>query len=202
MADAFEKTNWGWEFSQQQQKVGEWLEYQLNRLNFNTPKSPGGWSIDQSLLEKVLNFLFWLLVAAFVAWVVWRLWREFGSDVYRWLTRNRNFTDTPAKNTADELSVSEYLGRSQELYRQGNYGEACRCLYLAMLHQLHEKAILPHKRSRTDGEYLQLLRLSVTPMRPYETLITTHEELCFGDRQISGENYQQCQQAYQEIADG
>ena len=85
------------------------------------------------------------------------------------------------------------------MYRQGNYSEACRCLYIATLQQLHEKKILRHKSSRTDGEYLQLLQLSVTPIQPYETLITTHEQLCFNNTEVQEENYQQCQQAYREI---
>ncbi|MFM5979866.1 MAG: DUF4129 domain-containing protein, partial [Sphaerospermopsis kisseleviana] len=40
---------------------------------------------------------------------------------------------------------------------------------------------------------------SVTPVQPYETLITTHEQLCFGNNEILAENYQQCHQAYQEL---
>ncbi|MHC5725198.1 MAG: DUF4129 domain-containing protein, partial [Nostoc sp.] len=40
----------------------------------------------------------------------------------------------------------------------------------------------------------------VTPIQPYETLITTHEQLCFGNAEILPDNYQQCRQAYREIS--
>jgi hypothetical protein len=197
--DAFEKTSWGWQDSQFRQKVGEWLEYQLSGFNQTLPEFPAGWSLD-SWVISLLKFLFWLLVALFLAWVGWRLWQEFSPYLYSKLAAMNNFNTSASKATDNELSVAKFLRRSQELYRQGNYREACRYLYFAMLQQLHEKGILPHKASRTDGEYLQLLQLSRTQIQPYETLITTHEQLCFGDAEIHSENYEQCRQAYGEIA--
>ncbi|MFQ4141855.1 DUF4129 domain-containing protein [Chlorogloeopsis sp. ULAP02] len=197
--DAFEKTSWGWQVSQFQQQVGEWLEFHLSGFNQTLPELPAGWSID-SWVISLLKFLFWLLVGLFLAWVVWRLWREFSPYLYSKLAAMGNFTGSAPKDTNNELSVAKFLRRSQELHRQGNYRDACRYLYFAMLQQLHEKGVLSHKASRTDGEYLQLLRLSSTQMQPYETLITTHEQLCFGDAEIQSENYEQCRQAYGEIA--
>ena len=196
--DSFEKTNWGWQFSQFQQQVGEWLEYQFSRFNLNLPSLPK-WSISP-WVEKSLNLLFWLLLSLFLAWVIWLLWRKF-SPYLNLMLRNPRAT-VGTKTAESELSVKQWIARSQELYRQANYPEACRCLYLAMLQYLHEKSILSHKLSRTDREYLQLLQLSVTSMQPYETLISTHEQICFSDTEVNHENYEQCQQAYREIADG
>ncbi|MBD2778365.1 DUF4129 domain-containing protein [Iningainema tapete] len=196
--NSFETTNWSWQFSQLQQQLGEWLEYQLGRLNLNVPNWQPGWSTG-SWQDKLLNLLFWVLLLLFLAWVGWRLWQEFSPSLYSWLARTNNSQNQVAKTTVTQLSVEELLRRSQELYHQGNYREACRCLYFAILQNLHEKAILPHKTSRTDGEYLQLLQLSVTLMQPYETLITTHEQICFAHTEISRENYEQCWQAYRDI---
>ncbi|MDZ8186741.1 MAG: DUF4129 domain-containing protein [Nostoc sp. ChiSLP02] len=198
-AEAFEKTNWNWQFSQFQQKIGEWWEYQFYRLERSLPELPGGWSISPWVGE-LLKILFWLILGLFVAWVVWRLWEEFNPYIYSWLNSGGNFSDLSDKNTSSETSIAVLLERSQKFYRQGNYREACRCLYLAMLQHLHQQAIAPHKLSRTDGEYLQLLRSSVSPIQPYETLITTHEQLCFGNGEILPDNYEQCRQAYQEIS--
>jgi hypothetical protein len=207
MTDAFEKTNWNWQISQFQQQVGEWWEYQFYRLGQAIPELPGGWSISPWVGE-LLKYLFWLILGLFVAWVIWRLWREFSPYLYSWLSRGGSFRDFGVKSPSNELSIAVLLERSQQFYRQGNYREACRYIYLAMLQQLHQQAIsndkpqgvyAPHKPSRTDGEYLQLLRSAVTPIQPYETLITTHEQLCFSNTEILPDNYKQCQQAYQEI---
>lgn len=190
-----EKTNWGWQFSVFQQKVGEWVEYELSFLNLDLPQS-SGWSIS-SKLEKLLNLLFWVLLGLLLASVGRRLWREFSPYLYSVLTSDNSRASYA--NTEKELSVSDWLARSLIISQQGNYREACRCLYLATLQYLHNNAIFPHKRSRTDGEYLQLLQLSNLPKQPYETLITTHEQICFGNAEISRENYEQCRQAYQEL---
>ncbi|MDZ8053145.1 MAG: DUF4129 domain-containing protein [Aulosira sp. ZfuVER01] len=197
--DTFEKTSWDWQLSQLQQQVGEWIEYQFSRLESALPGLPPGWSISPWLSE-LLKLLFWLVIGLFVVWLVWLLWREFSPYVYSWLTGRNNQTAAGTTITTSELSVSVWLARSQEFYYQGNYREACRCLYHAILQQLHDTSVVRHQPSRTDGEYLQVLRSSVTPIHPYETLITTHEQLCFGDVEILPENYENCQQAYREIA--
>ena len=197
-ADAFEKTSWVWQGSQFQQQVGEWFEYQLSRFDWALPKFSPQWSISPWML-KLLNFIFWLLLGLFLVWVGWRLWRELRPYFNSWLA-GHNSTNSQAKTAENELSVTECLTRSQEFSRQGNYRQACRYLYFAMLQHLHGQGILPHKSSRTDGEYLQLLRMFVTSIQPYETLMTTHEQLCFGNAEISADNYEHCQQAYREIS--
>ncbi|WP_414584507.1 DUF4129 domain-containing protein [Scytonema sp. PCC 10023] len=197
-ADAFEKTSWGWQVSQIQQQVGEWFEYQLSRFDWALPKLSPQWSIDDWVL-KLLNFIFWLSLGLCLVWVGWRLWRELRPYLNSRLA-GHNSTNSHFKIAESELSVAQWLLRSQEFSHQGNYHEACRCLYFAMLQHLHEQGILPHKSSRTDGEYLQLLQMFTTSIQPYETLMITHEQLCFGNAEISADNYEHCQQAYQEIS--
>ncbi|MBD2387721.1 DUF4129 domain-containing protein [Cylindrospermum sp. FACHB-282] len=198
--DTFEKTNLGWQFFLFQKQVEEWIEYQFSQFQQALPELPR-WSISPRLAE-LLKLLFWLVLGLFIAWIVWRLWQEFGHYIYSWLAGVGNSTVPRAKSPSHEASIVLFLTRSQEFSRQGNYREACRCIYLAMLQQLHVQAIAIQQSSRTDGEYLQLLSSTVTPMQPYETLITTHEQLCFGNAEISPENYQQCRQAYREIFKG
>jgi hypothetical protein len=196
--EAFEKNSWGWQLSQFKQQVGEWIEYQFSQWQLALPQLPAEWSLSP-WLSQLLYILFWLSLGLFLTWVVWRLWQEFGHYVYTWLIKNVDNLATGAKIPLKDSSIALLLTRSQKFYSQGNYREACRCLYLAILQRLHDTGVITHKPSRTDSEYLQLLRLSVTPIQPYETLITTHEQLCFGDAEILPENYEQCHQAYQEI---
>jgi hypothetical protein len=197
-SEAFEKTNWSWQFYLFQQRIGEWLDYQLSRFQRNLPELPDGWSISPWVVE-MLKILFWLILALFVVWAIWRLWQEFNPYIYSWLARLNNSPAFHTKTNSRETSISFLLTQAQEFYQQGNYREACRKLYMAMLQQLHEKAIALQQPSRTDGEYLQLLTSTIPAVQPYETLITTHEQLCFSERQILLENYQQCHQAYQEL---
>ncbi|MBS9386206.1 MAG: DUF4129 domain-containing protein [Dolichospermum sp. BR01] len=196
--DAFEQTNWVWEFSLFQQQVGEWIEYQFSRFQKTLPELPPGWSINPWLGE-LLNILFWLGLGLFVVWIGWRLWQEFNPYIYAWLNAMSNSPGFRTKADSRETSIALLLNQAQEFHQQYNYTEACRCVYLAMLQQLHEQAIARQQPSRTDGEYLQLLKSSVTLIQPYQTLITTHEQLCFSEHEMLAENYQQCWQAYQQI---
>ena len=196
--DAFEQTNWVWQFSLFQQQVGEWVEYQFSRFETTLPELPPGWSISP-WLNELLTILFWSGLGLFLVWVGWRLWQEFNPYLYTWLNAVSNARGSRTKANSRETSITLLLSQAQEFQRQYNYSEACRCVYLAMLQQLHEQAIARQQLSRTDGEYLQLLKSSVTLLQPYQTLITTHEQLCFSEHEILAENYQQCWQAYKKI---
>ena len=189
--------DWNWRLSKLWQQLQEWIEYQ-SRGQRNVGS---GFSIDPNLREIIITLLkgmFWLILGLFVLWLLWLLWKEFSPYIYVWWNSDR-VSELDKQEPIQHPPVDKLLARSQELYRQGNYREACRCLYFAMLQNLHEKKVLLHKRSRTDGEYLQILGLSVSPMHPYETLLTTHERLCYSSTEIAPENYQQCHKAYEEI---
>jgi hypothetical protein len=196
--EAFAKDGWDWQFSLFQQKIGEWVEYQFSQFQGTLPELPT-WSLSPQMTQ-VLKILFWVVLGLFLAWVAWRLWQEFYPYIYSLLDKISNSGNSRSNTSVREPSGAILLTQAQEFSRQGNYREACRCLYLAMLQHLHEKAIALQQPSRTDGEYLQLLSTSVTPIQPYETLITTHEQLCFSNAEILPDNYQQCQQAYGEIS--
>jgi len=193
-APDYEKTNLGWQLSQLQRQLGEWLEFQFNRGQLNPSPS----SYQQPLwLENLLNVLVWFVGILLLAWLGWWLWGELRPYFY---SRSRNISrHSQAKNLDQDLSMAGWVEKSQDYYRQGNYREACRCLYFAMLQHLHNSSIALHKLSRTDGEYRQLVELSQPATRAYETLIATHEQLCFSNQDILPEDYQQCHQAYQQL---
>jgi hypothetical protein len=69
---------------------------------------------------------------------------------------------------------------------------------MALLQQLNDNGIALHQPSRTDGEYLRLTQ-DLPQEQAYELLLLVHEQLCFGDREISQPVFEECQQAYREI---
>ncbi|MBD0347133.1 MAG: DUF4129 domain-containing protein, partial [Coleofasciculus sp. Co-bin14] len=62
----------------------------------------------------------------------------------------------------------------------------------------NDTGLVPHQSSRTDGEYLQLIQQLPKPT-PYQTLLVTHQELCFSNTEASRSVFDQCQEAYREI---
>ncbi|NEQ27810.1 MAG: DUF4129 domain-containing protein, partial [Microcoleus sp. SIO2G3] len=115
-----------------------------------------------------------------------------------WELQTSQFSPKLPQTSVSELSVAGWLERSQKFQQQGNYQEACLCLYRAMLQRLNDAGIAPHQSSRTDGEYLQLIRQLPQP-QPYQTLLMTHQQLCFSNTEASPSVFEQCQQAYREI---
>ena len=67
-----------------------------------------------------------------------------------------------------------------------------------MLQQLHERKIVPHQSSRTDGEYGKLIAKIPQP-QPYQQLLQIHQELCFGNCSASMSVVETCWQAYKKI---
>lgn len=140
-ANAFEKTNLGWQLQQLQQRLVEWLELQLSQLR---PSLPG---IPNVSTPEWLNSLTWLLVrVAFwviLGWVLIRLvlWLMPKMLAY-WNSLNLK-TGKQATAASGELTAEGWLLRSRQLYRQGEYRDAARALYMAMLQQLNDSGIAP-----------------------------------------------------------
>ncbi|OWY68828.1 hypothetical protein B7486_24205 [cyanobacterium TDX16] len=190
----FEKKSIGWQLSQLQQQVGEWLELQTMRLNKNIPQLPEG---IPSWLVEGLKAISWIAAFALLLWLVRYVWRRLESYFIELKTRRAVGGKTTSRTS--EMPVEAWLKRSQTYFDRGNYREACRCLYMATLQLLHERAIVRHQPSRTDREYLQLVQ-QLPQSQSYRTLITTHEQLCFSDSEVLSETFERCQQAYREIA--
>ncbi|GET39174.1 DUF4129 domain-containing protein [Microseira wollei] len=194
--NAFEKTSLGWQLQQLQQRVGEWLELQLSQLRPRLPNLPN------VSTPEWLNSLTWLLVRvafwAILGWVLIRLvlWLMPQMQPYwNWLNLKPGRQTTVPES---ELTAETWLLRARELYRQSDYREAARALYMAMLQQLNDTRIVPHQPSRTDGEYIQLTQ-ELPHHASYQILLQTHERLWFGNQEITPEAFEQCQQAYRDI---
>lgn len=195
--EEFAKTSWDWQLSLFRRQVGEWIEFQLSRLTSPFPEFNPKWSLDLPWLVNLIKALTWLLIIVILAWLVWQLWRVLEPYLYSW--RKQKTLKKANNNQLTQSSVQDWVRQSQVYFQQGNIKAACLCLYQATLQRLHDTGIAPDQASRTDGEYQQLLA-NLPQSAAYQTLIATHEQLCFSNAEISAANFEQCQQAYQEIS--
>jgi len=190
----FEKTSLDWQIHQLQQQFGEWLQ----RLLYRTPDEPyKNWQLPEWLIQS----LFWLIVVSLVGFLGWQLYRILRPYLLAsWRSRSQ-FRTQPAASAAETLPVATWLQRSRQAQQQGNYREACRALYMAMLQRLNDQNLVEQQPSRTDGEYATLLHTlsKLDRPQPYHLLLRTHESLCFSQATISAETCDRCWQAYREI---
>ncbi|MGF1568933.1 MAG: DUF4129 domain-containing protein [Nodosilinea sp.] len=184
-------TSLGWQIGQGWQRLTEWGEYQLAKLNFKGPDLPS-WP----WLAPLGQVLFWLLTAALILGIAWMLYQT----VLAYQRQRGNRTLTTALSPAEPAlkPAIQWWREAQRLAQQGDYRGACTALYMAGLLHLSESQTVPYGASRTDGEYLRRLPPQA-PSRPYELLIRTHERLTFGQGQATAETYQRCRRAYEEI---
>lgn len=192
-AGSFEKTNLDWQIHQIQQRIDEWTERLLSRVHF-----PGDNTKAWDLPEQFKQTLFWLMLLGFVGWALWQLYQLL-QPYWQRIEWSRSFKRQTAAQVEIERSIADWLEQAQRARQQENYREACRALYMAMLQRLNDQNLIRQEPSRTDGEYLSLMQMLDRPLQPYQVLIGTHEQICFGDRPISLEMFDRCWQAYQEI---
>lgn len=197
----FESTTSRWRSSLWQQEQAENLEYQLRRLGQwwqqlwpdRSPQEVPDWT--WTMPEGLGHWLSGLLLSLILGLVFWNLYR--GLRQY-WrlapLRRSRAQTSEPESSP----SVAQWLTQAHKAQQQGQYRLACRALYHAMLQSLHNRDLIIHQPSRTDGEYLRLLR-GIPQAPAYEVLIQTHQHLEFGQAPASAATWEQCQQAYQAL---
>lgn len=189
--ESFENDSIGWQIQLLQQKISEWWELQTSKLEL--PQFP---QLEIYELDQVARAIGWIIALLLGVWFLWRLSDALVPYLYRIFgptsARGHETTLTP------RLSVEDWLKRSRQFQGSGNYGEACRCLYLAMLQGLNDRGIILHKPSLTDREYQALLQQDIRN-RAYQTLLQTHEQFYFGNQSITSDRLNECQEAYREI---
>ncbi|MGG6266845.1 DUF4129 domain-containing protein [Leptolyngbya sp. AN03gr2] len=192
-AEQFQKTDFNWQLQQFFRQVGEWIE--LNFPQVQPPNAPDvpNWWFPSWWLEAG----FWTLIGLFVLWLGFQIYLA----VRSYLTRNQaqmaKFLDR--RSTAEkELTIAQWVRSAQEFQQQGNYREASRALYMAMLQRLNETKLIPGDQSRTDREYSRLVQL-LPQSESYQMLLETHELLHFSNAPISAEMFDRVQKAYGNI---
>lgn len=192
MSGTFESNSIGWQIQLVQMRIAEWLD----RLFSTSKQHPNS---NWSLPEEFFRIAFWIIAALLIGWIGWQLYLLLRPYIAPyWLTRlGQSEKSAPSTATAS-LTASQWWQRSRMFAQQGNYQEACRALYLATLQTLDDQRLIPTAGSRTDGEYWRILQ-TLPNSQSYQVLFQTHERLCFSDRAISQQTFNDCEQAYREI---
>jgi hypothetical protein len=100
-------------------------------------------------------------------------------------------------------SPTELWGQAEKLAGAGQYPEAVRVLYVAILSLLHRQHLIRYEPTRTNGEYVQQVRLSEhapTELHdPFHDLTSQFERKWYGERPCDGGDYQACRRLAEEI---
>jgi len=199
MSHAHQSTSLGWRTAQTIQRLSQWVEFQLSRVDVPTPRLG---LPDWPWLLSFLQGLTWVVGVMLVLGLAWGVYQRLSTYLQQ-RQANPVLAPTSVASGPPLQRAQQYWQQAQDLAAQGNYGAACQTLYLATLTTLDDRQQVPHQRSRTGREYLQRLaalpQWEATRLRPYQLLMRTHERLIFGAATATAETYQRCRRAYEEI---
>jgi len=204
LALTYQQNSFSWRIELLKQRLGEWWELLIIKLEKNLPDSPKwDWNkLDQEWLKQLIKLMFWSIVAALAIWLTWQLWLWLRPHYLRWLRSRQQLSNLDYPKTRPTLSTNQWVIKSSEYQKQRDYRQAIFCLYQAMIQQLSDRQIITDSPSRTDGEYLSSInQLNLNQINAYKLLLSTHEKLCF-TRQVASKNlWDKCQQAFQSLAE-
>jgi len=100
-----------------------------------------------------------------------------------------------------QQSVAALWRQAEDLARQGNYLEAVRILYLAVLVLLHRANLIRYERTRTNGEYADQLREQAALQGPFRRLTLLFEGKWYGERACQPDDYAACRGLAEEVRD-
>jgi hypothetical protein len=183
-----QRTSISWQVSQFYLRGKEWWE-----LKIDLPQAPEFPWLTEELWEFISGAIFWILLLLLLI-AIFRLILPYLEGFKKLVPQS-----SIVNNKNDYLSISQWVERSQRYVEQQNYHEACLCLYQGMLQLLDEYKLISQQQSRTDGEYWRLIEGFAQP-QPYQTLLLTHQSLCFGNIKASLKTWENCDQAYQQIS--
>lgn len=196
-AGSFKEDSLGWRIELIKQRVGEWIEFNITRLDSDRDWD---WDLELNWLWQIVKFCLWSIIAVLLVWIVWQLWLLLRPYWKRWSRRGDRQNNYSTPVNLPRLSAANWVERGQAARIDGDYGQAIFCLYQAMLSLLDERNIIPTQLSFTDEEYRRsLLEMQVSSFQSYELLLSIHQRLCFGMAEADRSLFEECQQAYQKI---
>ena len=194
--ETFKQDGLGWRIDLLRRRIDEYIEFKLSQLELDFPEMP---FLKSELFWQIVKFFLWSIITILLVWISWQIWLLLRIYLRKWQGQKRLVEPTRMTSTPN-LSIAEWVGKSQEYRQQGDYRQGIFCLYQAMLHLLHDREIINQQSSRTDEEYRRSLQnLQLPQLQPYELLLSIHQRLCFSSAEASQSLFEQCLQAYQAI---
>jgi len=100
------------------------------------------------------------------------------------------------------LDSQGWLALGEELAGNASYKEACRAVYMSILHLLDERNIVAFSATKTNYEYFYALKRTGHIAGAFRNLVDCVEYIWFGDKPATKDDYQECRQQAKLIQEG
>jgi hypothetical protein len=103
----------------------------------------------------------------------------------------------------DQIAPAALWQQADELARQGEFLEAVRRLYLAVLALLHRSRLIRYEKTRTNGEYIRQVRRAADAPEgvhaAFGNLTGMFDQKWYGDRACDGPEYGACRELAEQV---
>lgn len=173
------------------------LERVLARSEFDySPEAP---SIRDAIIQRLLEALFGSRGAGALVDFFAGVWPFIavlvigGSVIYLLRTVRGQFASSASVAAGDpyvpDLTPSAALSRAEERSQSGDYRDAVRYLYLAVLLDLDERGVLDYDRTRTNREVVRAMRNDPEMAGELQAVVTVFDDVWYGFHPLSEATY-------------
>ena len=149
-----------------------------------------------------LTFVMWAVIASLLGFLLWVVYRAFASNV-RWRGRRKRANEAQLQNEDAELLLlppDELTQRAARFAGEGNFREALRHRYIALLLRLDSRGVWRYDARRTNWEHIAALRRGAVAgavagqseiVAPLSDLTRRFDRVRYGGATCDGAHWQQ-----------
>ncbi len=176
------------------QRLQEWLIAQFEAFVRKFFPSFGG--VQSSGYARWLRYVLWGILVVFVGGVGWIVWKRLRTRSNKEATRGERVI---LGETIDEtVTVDDLLTVALDLARNGEYRQAVRKIYIALLYQLDERRVIRIEPGKTNREYLNAVREQIGVYRPMRELTDRFDQFWYGQIETHHDDYERFLGTYRE----
>lgn len=166
-----------------------WLKDFLRSLSINI-KFANQSNFESNLLQWLINAVLFICIFAIVTLIWLHLKKQQLQD---------SQTDRIKAQSEPDLDYALWHKQAQQFALAGNFKQAIRALYLSVLKLLDERNLATFAPTKTNREYLYALSTLPNIQLPFQQFTAVVEDVWFGYRSASAEDFVFCQQKLAEI---
>jgi hypothetical protein len=172
----------------------------LKRL-FSNSGIPGAGGLAAQVFSSVFSVLILILGGCLVAWLIAKLVSSISLRRDAKLAKSRTAYDESEDDEGIVQEPNAWIRQASVYAGSDDYRRAFRAVFIAMLLLLDEGGLIEFDRSRTNGDYLALLRRT-NLKRVYELLdplVIEFDRRWYGRAETTADDYKRIQKSFEQL---
>lgn len=158
--------------------VSDWIIELFKGMDFPTPKAP----VISDRLSTVFMIIGLLVILAIIIWIVVNVSKSF--------EKKARIKEILGERIDEKTTTGSLRSKAAGFLREGDFRQAIRYDFIALLLLMHEKSLLYLDETKTNQEiYHYLKKNGFSSLQALEHLIDTFNTTWYGHRQCDRDRY-------------